>query len=145
MPRLPHRTVIASTVTVLVMVGVVHAKAGAHPVSLAEDTARSGTMTATGPAIAITHGIVQVVVSFSGDRITNVTALQLPHDNDTSWQVSNRAAAILRSEVISAQCAEVDAVSGATYTSGAYLESLQAAIDSAPALDALASRAAPVV
>jgi uncharacterized protein with FMN-binding domain len=46
-------------------------------------------------------------------------------------QLSNRAAPILRAEVLKAQSAKVASVSGATYTTDAYLRSVQAAIDKA--------------
>ena len=46
-------------------------------------------------------------------------------------QISNRAAPVLRSEVLAAQSARVQNVSGATYTTGGYLQSLQSALDQA--------------
>ncbi len=59
----------------------------------------------------------------------NIVAVQLPHDNNHSWDDSQHAAAVLRSEVLSKQRTDLDVVSGATYTSKAYLESLNAALD----------------
>jgi len=88
-----------------------------------------GTRTALGPAIPLAHGLVQVKVTCVGSRIVNVVAVQLPHDNDHSWDDSQHAAAVLRSEVLSKQSTSLDAVSGATYTSKGYLESLNAALD----------------
>ncbi|MCU1423221.1 MAG: FMN-binding protein [Microbacteriaceae bacterium] len=78
-------------------------------------------------------GNVQVEVVVSGGRITDVKALQLTDDGGRSVQISNYAAPILRSEVLKAQSASVDSVSGATYTTDGYLQSLQSALDKAKA------------
>lgn len=64
-------------------------------------------------------------------KITDVTAVQLTNRDGRSVQISNYAAPILRQEVLSAQSAKVNTVGGATYTSDAYLTSLQSAIDKA--------------
>lgn len=87
--------------------------------------------TITGPAIPITHGIVQVRITLTGGHITHAVATSLPHDNDDSWMRSVVAAGVLDREVVMTQSAQIDAVSGATYTSKAYKTSLQAAIDAA--------------
>lgn len=95
---------------------------------LADVSASASTRTAIGPEIALAHGIVQVQVTCVGSRIVDVQALQLPHDNTHSWEDSLHAAAVLRSEVLSKQTYQLHAVSGATYTSEAYLQSLEAAL-----------------
>jgi uncharacterized protein with FMN-binding domain len=97
--------------------------------ALTDAAASASTRTAIGPEIALAHGIVQVQVTCVGSRIVDVKALQLPHDNNHSWEDSLQAAAVLRSEVLSKQTYHLDAVSGATYTSEAYLKSLEAALD----------------
>ena len=74
---------------------------------------------------------MQVSVTISAGAITDVTALQLTDHDGRSVQISNYAAPILRSEVLSAQSANVQSVSGATYTSTGYLQSLQSALDAA--------------
>jgi uncharacterized protein with FMN-binding domain len=76
-------------------------------------------------------GSVQVRITVQAGAITEVTALQLTNDDRKSVQISNRAAPLLRTEVLTAQSAEVTTISGATVTSRAYLTSLQAAIDAA--------------
>ena len=76
-------------------------------------------------------GDVQVQVTISGGAISDVTALQLTDHDGRSVSISNRAAPILRDEVLQAQTASVSFVGGATYTSSAYLQSLQAALDAA--------------
>jgi uncharacterized protein with FMN-binding domain len=92
-------------------------------------TTAAGTF--TGAAVQTRFGSVQVQITVAGGTITDVTALHLTDDDRKSIQISNRAAPVLRSEVLAAQSADVQTVSGATVTSGAYLTSLQAAIDAA--------------
>ena len=77
------------------------------------------------------YGPVQVSVTIANGTITEVTALQLTNDGGRSVAISAQAAPILRSEVLTAQSAQVSNVSGATYTTRGYLTSLQAAIDTA--------------
>ncbi|KNH15447.1 FMN-binding protein [Arthrobacter sp. ZBG10] len=92
-------------------------------------TTAAGTF--TGADVQTRLGSVQVQITVAGGTITDVTALHLTDDDRKSIQISNRAAPVLRSEVLAAQSADVQTVSGATVTSGAYLTSLQAAIDAA--------------
>jgi len=75
------------------------------------------------------YGNVQVEVDTSAGRITNIVALQLPSDRRRSAEISSYAEPILHDEVIQAQSARIDTVSGATYTSDAYAQSLQAVLD----------------
>ena len=87
--------------------------------------------TVSGPVIDTRFGPVQVQVTVSGGRLTEVTALQLPTDHPRSLAISEYAEPILRSEALQARSAQIDLVSGATYTSIAYTRSLQAALDQA--------------
>ena len=105
------------------------AAAGTTDSASATSTSADGTY--AGAAVSTRWGDVQVAVTISGGAITDVTALQLTDADGRSVQISNRAAPVLREEVLQAQSASVSMVSGATYTSGAYLESLQAALDQA--------------
>lgn len=103
----------------------------------------TSTSTSTGTATGVTDGTydgsvvqtrfgtVQVQVVISGGQITDVIAAKLTDDDRKSIQISNRAAPILRDEVLASQSANVSNVSGATYTTDAYLQSLQAALDAA--------------
>jgi uncharacterized protein with FMN-binding domain len=72
-------------------------------------------------------------VTISGGAITDVTALQLPSGDQHSADISSRVEPLLRSSALVVQGAEIDVVSGATYTSLAYAQSLQAALDAARA------------
>jgi uncharacterized protein with FMN-binding domain len=82
-----------------------------------------------GPVVSTRYGNVQVQVDTSGGRITDVVALALPSDRRRSAEISSYAAPILHDEALQAQSAQIDVVSGATYTSDAYARSLQAALD----------------
>ncbi|MHB8466671.1 MAG: FMN-binding protein [Acidimicrobiales bacterium] len=89
------------------------------------------TRTIDGPVVSTRYGDVQVAVTLAGNRITDVTGVQLPFDRSRSRSISEHAAPILRREVLDAQSALIDTVSGATYTSEAYAQSLQAVLDQA--------------
>ena len=88
------------------------------------------TETLTGAVVASRYGNTQVQVTISNGRITAVTALQLP-TGGRSGQISQYVESILSSEALTAQSANIDIISGATYTSEAYAESLQSALDQA--------------
>ena len=84
---------------------------------------------ATGSTERTPFGNVQVEVKISGGKIVDVIAIQLPHDRRRSVQISSYVAPILHDEALQAQSAQIDLISGATWTSGAYQTSLQAALD----------------
>lgn len=90
-------------------------------------TYRDGT--ATGTVISTRYGDVQVEVTISGGAIADVTALQLPNGDRRSQNIANAAEPVLREEALTAQSANIDLLSGATYTSEAYAQSLQSALD----------------
>lgn len=90
----------------------------------ASGTTTAQTRTVDGTAEQNRHGVVQVQVEFSGDRITGVRLLRLPDSGP-----SRTAAPRLVEETLRTQSAEIDTVSGATMTSQSYISSLQAAID----------------
>jgi uncharacterized protein with FMN-binding domain len=127
-----RRIAVVITATLLAMLGLLAAKVGnrsSNTAAMVVIVTRGQVVTATGPQVVLVHGIVQVQVTLTAGRITNVTALQLPHDNPHSWDDATHAAAILRTEAIAAQGADINVVSGATYTSRGYAHSLQAALD----------------
>jgi uncharacterized protein with FMN-binding domain len=90
----------------------------------------SGSKTVDGPVVSTRYGDVQVEVVVAGGKLTNVVALALPTGR-RSGQISDYAGPILHQEALQAQSAKIDLVSGATYTSDAYTQSLQAALDRA--------------
>ncbi|MFF4253091.1 FMN-binding protein [Streptomyces sp. NPDC001663] len=91
----------------------------------------SGTKTVTGDTIQTRWGPVQVRITLKSGKLTEVTALQYPTDNPRDQEINSYALPRLRSEALQAQSASIDTVSGATYTSDGYRQSLQSALDSA--------------
>jgi hypothetical protein len=80
-----------------------------------------------GPAVQNPFGTVQATLVVTGNKITDVI-ISAPQDNPRSAYINAYAVPILRSETLQAQNANVNAVSGATYTSEAFIGSLQAAL-----------------
>ncbi len=93
--------------------------------------AAAGTSTVAGGAVDTRFGPVQVQLTVTGGKVTAVDVLQVPNGERRDQLINSRAVPILNSEAVSAQSAKIDAVSGATVTSDAYIQSLQSAIDKA--------------
>jgi uncharacterized protein with FMN-binding domain len=93
-------------------------------------TGSGAAATIDGPVVDTRYGAIQVEIVVSGGQLKDVVALQLPTGRH-SGQISTVVAPILRQEALQAQSASIDTVSGATYTSDAYAQSLQAALDQA--------------
>ncbi|MFZ1074874.1 MAG: FMN-binding protein [Minisyncoccia bacterium] len=82
----------------------------------------------TGTAENAYYGTVQVKAVISGGKISDVQFLQYPNDRSNSRFINGRAMPLLTQEAISAQNANVDGVSGATFTSQAFQQSLASAL-----------------
>jgi uncharacterized protein with FMN-binding domain len=108
--------------------GAAGGNAGAPPKS----GAGGATGTYTGPVVETEYGPVQVAVTEQGGRIVDAKALQLPTDRPRSLSISEQAAPLLREEALQAQSAQINIVSGATFTSEGYAESLQKALSRVP-------------
>jgi uncharacterized protein with FMN-binding domain len=87
----------------------------------------------TGSVASTQWGPVQVELTLSGGSITKVSVLQQPSGNSKDDEINSFALPQLIQETLDAQGANIDMVSGATVTSGGYLESLQSALDQAGA------------
>jgi uncharacterized protein with FMN-binding domain len=83
-----------------------------------------------GPVVDDGHGQVQAIIAVTGKRIVNV-AISAVGDEPRSDDINSQAVPILQSETLTAQSASINGVSGATDTSQAYAQSLQAALDQA--------------
>jgi uncharacterized protein with FMN-binding domain len=90
---------------------------------------RKSSGTATGDPVSTQYGDAQVRVTVTNGKITAIDALQLQGNDPRSVQISSSAAPILQQEALSSQTADIDAVSGATFTSASYAQSLQSALD----------------
>jgi uncharacterized protein with FMN-binding domain len=91
----------------------------------------TGTKTVTGDTVQTRWGPVQVRITLKNGKITDVTAVAYPSDNPKDQEINSYAIPQLRREALAAQSAQIDSVSGATYTSDGYRQSLQSALDSA--------------
>jgi hypothetical protein len=91
----------------------------------------SGSSTVTGNVAQTRWGPVQVRLTVSAGRIVAADAVQYPNGNGTDQQINSYALPVLAREVLAAQSARIDLVSGATVTSDGYVTSLQSAIDRA--------------
>ncbi len=105
---------------------------GQHPAAQATRGVRAGpgaVRSAVGVSEQFGYGVLDVKVTVSGNRITDVSVPSLQVAEPTSQQICDQVIPLLRSEVLAAQSARIDGVSGATFTSEAYAASLQAALD----------------
>lgn len=89
----------------------------------------SGTF--TGAAVETRYGAVQVEITVENGVITSSQAIQYPNRDRHDQQINAYAVPVLNSEAVDAQSADIDSVSGATFTSVGYARSLQSAIDEA--------------
>ena len=138
-------TAFATTVTALVLLFSYHTSTGGggttsatvvQPVTPAAASASGATTstaatTYTGDVAQTRWGPVQVAITVAGGRITAASAVQVPTGNQRDDEINAVAVPILDQEVVQAQSARIDTVSGATVTSDGYLSSLQSAVDQA--------------
>jgi uncharacterized protein with FMN-binding domain len=82
----------------------------------------------TGPLVPYGYGELAVKVNVSGGKITSVNVVRLRTAEQYSQSLAQQVVPMLRSEVLQAQSARINGVSGATYTSEAFAASLQGAM-----------------
>ena len=87
------------------------------------------TRSATGPTEQYGYGTLAVKVTVIGTKITDLSTPGHYEHAQYSQQLAAQVIPMLRSEVLQAQSANINGISGATYTSEAYATSLQAALD----------------
>jgi uncharacterized protein with FMN-binding domain len=75
-------------------------------------------------------GTFQVQATVSDGRLVDVTIVTAPTDRHSS-RINNSSIPTLTSQALTSQSADVDVISGATWTSESYATSLQAALDAA--------------
>jgi uncharacterized protein with FMN-binding domain len=85
----------------------------------------------TGTAADTRWGPVQVKVTLASGKITAVDVVEVPDSNGRDQEINADAVPQLVQETLQAQSAQIDMVSGATYTSDGYVTSLQSALDQA--------------
>ena len=135
-----RRIVLASAATVSGMVLLLSLKPHSTPTAAlavpapsgsSSAGASTGTKTVNGDSVQTRWGPVQVRITLKSGRLTEVTAVTYPQENPRDQEINSYAIPQLRSEALEAQSANIDTVSGATYTSDGYRQSLQSALDSA--------------
>jgi len=89
----------------------------------------AGEHTVTGNVADTMYGPVQIQLVVKDNKIVKVSVLQQPKNTVNDIQIGQFAFPRLIGETLTAQNAKIDSVSGATYTSGGYIESLQSAVD----------------
>ncbi len=99
-------------------------------------SAAAGTKTFTGSSVRVSEGFrtfgnVQVQVTITNGKITKLVAVDYPHRDPQSSEISQYSIPVLGQEVLKAQGTNIDIVSGATYTTQSYAQSVQAALDQA--------------
>jgi uncharacterized protein with FMN-binding domain len=124
-----HRSIpaVISTVVAVAPTGVAMT-AGAEAATHATTSVAASNY--SGSRVSMRYGIVQVFITVKGKRVVNVYQ-SLPTDRPRSRFINGRAGPALRSEALRAQSAKINVVSGATLTSKAYTQSLQAALNAA--------------
>ncbi len=132
-----RRVLVAVVCTVAGLVALLSFRT--HAGSLAQRTGASppqppplspGQRAVTGHTVSTVYGPVQVRVVERAATIVAVDILQHPAETAMDIQIGQYAFPRLVGETLTAQSARIDSVSGATYTSAGYIQSLQSALDS---------------
>lgn len=97
----------------------------------AQAPAASAPVVVDGSAVNTRYGNVQVEVTLTGGKITSVKAIDYPNGSGRDAQINGYAVPQLESQADAAQSANIDGVSGATYTTEGFVQSLQSALDGA--------------
>ena len=124
-----RRAIAALVLTVAVVIW--RARYDTHPPRAAP--AKPGPKVIAGPVFTTPFSAIQVGVVMKDGRVADVRTLILTGDGAHTQALNARAEPILRRRALAARSARFDVVSGATYTSESYKESLQGAIDRARA------------
>ena len=106
-------------------------RTGALAVAGITATSTPTTTVVTGKSIGTRYGPVQVRLTVSSGRIVSATAIDYPNTDGHDTEINGAAIPVLQDETVTAQNSNIDTVSGATYTSDGYRQSLQSALDAA--------------
>ena len=107
------------------------ASPGATPAPSPTPSPAAANGTFTGSDVPNRFGDVIVRAVITNGHITDVQAVQLPTDRQESAYISDQVGPLLRAEALQAQSANIDIISGATYTSESYAQSLETALQQA--------------
>lgn len=105
------------------------ATAGASPTPTASSQPAGASQITVGPSINYSYGVLSVRVTVSGKKIVKVEIASLDDGGDPrSQSIDQQSVPILEQEVMQAQSANIQGVSGASYTSAGFIQSLQSAL-----------------
>jgi uncharacterized protein with FMN-binding domain len=105
--------------------------AGASPKPTAASQPAAASRTMVGPSVNYNYGVLSVRVTVSGKKIVKVGIASLDDGGDPrSQSIDQQSVPILEQEVMQAQSASIQGVSGASYTSAGFVQSLQSALHS---------------
>ena len=105
------------------------ASGGSAGPSTTPPTTAAATRSGTGQDIQYRYGDIQLKVTERGSTISNIEVVAEDATDPRSAEINSQAIPLLQQEAMSAQSASIDGVSGATYTSNAYAQALQSALD----------------
>ncbi|HMD44615.1 MAG TPA: FMN-binding protein [Acidimicrobiales bacterium] len=92
-------------------------------------TVPATTRSATGQAVNYNYGVLSVTVTMSGKTITHVGIASLDDGgNFRSQSIDQQSIPMLEQQAVQAQNANIQGVSGASYTSAGFAQSLQSAL-----------------
>ncbi len=139
-------TAIATTVSAVVLLFSYHTSTNSGSTQAASSAAGSATTTSgttsgssssggstsyTGDEVQTRWGPVKVTITVANGKVTAANAVEVPSGNPRDDEINSYAVPVLNQEVLDAQNAGIDTVSGATVTSDGYIQSLQSALDAA--------------
>lgn len=99
--------------------------------SSGSSSATNAAKTVTGDEAQTIYGPIQVKITVKNGKVTAAEAIEYPNNDPRDAQINSYAIPALNSEAVSASSAQIDTISGATYTSQGYMSSLQSALDKA--------------
>ena len=102
---------------------------GEFPMGSLAGKLTAGETAVTGHVATTVYGPVQIQLIMRNSKIVKVAVLQQPMNTANDIQIGEFAFPKLIGETLTAQTAKIDAVSGASYTSAGYIQSLQSALD----------------
>ncbi|HET6450688.1 MAG TPA: FMN-binding protein [Spirochaetia bacterium] len=124
--RIRRRIAAAAAASALGLAVSASASAQARTVNV---SAASGTF--TGSRQYAYYGYVKVQVVLASGAVSGIRIMEYPNDNGRSHYINSVALPYLVQETVGGSTWKVDLVSGATFTSMAYVKSLQAALKQA--------------
>lgn len=98
-------------------------------VSTGTSVAKVKVRSVLGDSVFVNFGYVQLKVTAKGKKITDIKAIKSPNRDGYSRMVASQSLPILRREAINMQSANISSVSGASYTSAGFKQSLQSALN----------------